>query len=113
MYAGMSFDRFAANIEEDTPYRFFFKDEDVAGILVNLQLTNSELKAALDQILAKSGLTYTIDKSNQVWITRGRKLTLDFPSDYFQIQERDDSAAGASDSLESFAKNKRFVIGRT
>jgi len=112
MYAGMSFDRFAANIESDTPYRFFFKGKDVAGILVNLQLTNSELKDALDQIFAKSGLTYTIDKSNQVWITRGPRLTLDFPSDYFQIQQRNDSATGSSDSLEAFAKNKRFIIGR-
>jgi len=112
MYAGMSFDRFAANIESDTPYRFFFKRKDVAGILVNLQLTNSELRDALDQIFAKSGLTYTIDKSNQVWINRGPRLTLDFPSDYFQIQERNDLATGSSDSLEAFAKNKRFVIGR-
>jgi len=112
MYAGMSFDRFAANIESDTPYRFFFKEKDVAGILVNLQLTNSELKDALDQIFAKSALTYTIDKSNQVWINRGLRLTLDFPSDYFQIQQRNDSATSASDSLEAFAKNKRFIIGR-
>jgi len=112
MYLGMSFDRFAANIESDTPYRFFFKEKDVADILVNLQLTNSELKDALNQIFEKSGLTYTIDKSSQVWINRGARLTLDFPSDYFQIQQRNDSATGASDSLEAFAKNKRFVIGR-
>lgn len=112
IYAGMSFTRFASNIESDTPYRFFFKPEEVSGISVNLQLTNSELKDALDQIFTKSGLTYTIDKSNQVWITRGPRLILDFPSDYFQIQQRNDLAIGASDSLEAFAKNKRFVIGK-
>jgi hypothetical protein len=112
MYLGMSFDRFATTIESDTPYRFFFKEEDVTGILVNFQLTNSELKDALNQIFEKSGLTYTIDKSNQVWITKGLRLTLDFPLDYFQIQERNDSATRTSDSLEAFAKNKRFVIGR-
>jgi hypothetical protein len=112
MYVGMSFDRFAANIESETPYRFIYKEEDVNGIAVNLQLTNSELKDALDQIFAKTGLTYTIDRSNQVWITRGHKLTLEFPSDYFRIQERSDLASGASDSLEAFAKNKRFLIGR-
>jgi len=112
MYVGMSFDRFASSIEADSPYRFFFKEADLEGILVNIQLTNSELKNALDQIFANTGLYYSIDKSNQVWITRGRKITLDFPSDYFQLQERNDVAAGTSDSLEAFAKNKRFVIGK-
>ena len=112
MYAGMSFDRFASNIEADTPYRFFFREGDVAGILVNLQLTNSELKDALAQIFANSGLTFVIDKTYQVWISRGRKLSFDFPSDYFEIQQRNDLVAGASDSTEAFAKNKRFLIGR-
>ncbi len=112
MFVGMNFDRFAARMEDESAYRFFFKADEVAEISVNLQLTNSDLKDALDQIFANTGLTYTIDTSNQVWITRGRKLSMDFPSDYFQIQERSDLVTGDSDSLDAFAKNKRFVIGR-
>jgi len=112
MYAGMSFDRFVSKVEEETRFRFFYKEADVEGLAVNLQLTNSDLKPALDQIFEGTGITYVIDKSNQVWITKGRKLTLDFPSDYFEIQERAEGVSANSDSLEAFARNKRFVIGR-
>ncbi|WP_075349367.1 TonB-dependent receptor [Algoriphagus marinus] len=112
MYAGLSFDRFVDRVEGETAYRFFYKESDVEELTVNLQLTNSDLRPALDQIFEGKGITYLIDKSNQVWITKGRKLTLDFPSDYFEIQERTEGVSSSSDSLEAFAKNKRFVIGR-
>lgn len=113
MYAGLSFDRFVDRVEAETSYRFYYKGADVEALSVNLQLTNSDLRPTLDQIFEGKGITYVIDKSNQVWITKGRKLTLDFPSDYFEIQERSEGVSSSSDSLEAFAKNKRFVIGRT
>lgn len=112
MYPQMSFERFAKSLEEDTPYRFFYKTEDVDTLVVNLQLSDASLDATLREVFANTGLTYTVDETDRVWITRFRKLQLGFSPNYFNIREELDRDLAASDSADRFAKNKIYDIGR-
>ncbi|PZX49179.1 TonB-dependent receptor plug domain-containing protein [Algoriphagus chordae] len=113
MYLGMSFERFAERVESETDFKFYFKEKDVENLQVNLQATDSDIKMILSQVFAKTDLTYSIDSSNRIWVSKTRKIQIDFPSDYFLVQERQDMQANAGDSLSAFDKNKRFVIGKS
>lgn len=112
MYAQMTFERFATSIERDTPYRFYFREADVDQIRVNVQLSNSSLSSALNEILMNSGLTYAIDSQNQVWISRGRKMQMELSPDFFEIKPAAKVGEGNSDASDPFAKNKLYTIGR-
>ncbi|MEB2784912.1 TonB-dependent receptor [Algoriphagus persicinus] len=113
MYLGMSFERFTTRIESETDYKFYYKIEDVENLQVNLQANNSDIKMILNQVFAETDLTYTLDKSNRIWVSLGQKIQVDFPTDYFLVQERQDNLANAGDSLGAFDKNKRFTIGKS
>ncbi|MBB6325923.1 hypothetical protein FHS59_001551 [Algoriphagus iocasae] len=111
-YLGMSFERFVEKVESETPYKFFYKESDVENIQVNLQASNSEIRLILDEIFLNSGLTYSIDSSKRIWVSKGNRILIDFPEEYFKIQERQELLVNAGDSLGEFEKNKRFVIGK-
>ncbi len=111
-YMNMTFQRFVRSVEQDTPFRFFYKDSDTGNLRINLQASDAELKTLLDEIFAGSGLTYSIDKKNQVWIAKGTRLVVELPQGYFDIRERQNTQGSTGDSLGVFAKNKLFIIGK-
>lgn len=113
MYLGMPFDRFAERIESESDFRFYFKSKDVENLQVNLQANDSDITMILNQIFAETDLTYTIDASRRIWISKGKKIQVEFPRDYFLVQNRQDNLAKAGDSLSAFDKNKRFTIGKS
>ncbi|PZX50691.1 outer membrane receptor protein involved in Fe transport [Algoriphagus ratkowskyi] len=110
-YLGMTFERFTQRIESESEYKFHFKKSDIENVQVNLQAKDSDIRMILNQIFAETGLTYSIDSSNRIWVSKGRRIQIEFPKDYFLVQERQDNLAKAGDSLSAFDKNKRFVIG--
>ncbi|EAZ81241.1 TonB-dependent receptor [Algoriphagus machipongonensis] len=111
-FLGMSFERFAEKIESETPFKLYYKNSDVEEIQVNLQANDSDIGALLREILSNTGLTYSIDNSKRIWISKGSKIYVDFPADYFMVQERQEVQSNANDTLGAFDKNKRFIIGK-
>ncbi|MCE7056667.1 TonB-dependent receptor [Algoriphagus sp. AGSA1] len=112
MFLGLSFERFVQRIESETDFTFYYKAEDVETIQVNLRADNSDIKLILDEIFEGAGLSYIIDSSNRIWVSRDKKIQIEFPAGYFQVQERQDKLANPGDSLSAFDKNKLFTIGR-
>lgn len=113
MYLGVPFERFVERIETESNYKFYYKKKDIEDLQVNLQANDSDIKMILNQAFVETGLTYSIDSSNRIWITKGQKIQIEFPNDYFLVQERQDNLAKPGDSLGAFDKNKRFVIGKS
>lgn len=113
MYLGMPFERFAERVESETDFKFFYKESDVEDIQVNLQALDTEVRLILDEVFLNTGLSYSIDSSNRIWVSKGSRIFIDFPGEYFKIQDRQEDLATSSDSLGEFDKNKRFVIGKS
>lgn len=49
-------------LEKSTSYKVMYSSKDVSGVKVNKTITANDAKGALAQILAGTGLTYTVDK---------------------------------------------------
>jgi outer membrane receptor for ferrienterochelin and colicin len=112
MFMEMPFTRFAKAIESETDYRFVYREEDVSSLIVNLQAQNVEMRTLLTQVFSGSGLFYFIDAEKRVWVTKEKPIILDFPSNYFDVLPNAD-AVNNHEGRGEFAKNQRFVIGRS
>ncbi len=97
-------------VEEETSYRFFFKKADIASLTVNLQANNDKLEDVLSQIFLPTDLKFSISKAGEVFVSKGQKLTVDFPESFFAqgLENQTDSPTTAQDE---FVRNRRYVIG--
>jgi hypothetical protein len=109
-FPGVAFERFMEKVEEETAYRFYFKKEDVKNITVNLQADKSKLEDVLSQIFLNSEMKFTISQTGEVWISKGQKLTIDFPETFF-TQSGGGNATGEFGQEDEFVRNRRYVIG--
>lgn len=109
-YPGVSFSRFMEKVEEETSYRFFFKAADIEGLTVNLQANNDKLEDVLSQIFLPTDLKFSISKAGEVFISKGQKLTVDFPDSFF-AQDLENQAGGSASAQDEFVRNRRYVIG--
>ncbi|TDQ14759.1 TonB-dependent receptor-like protein [Algoriphagus boseongensis] len=106
-FPGTSFTRFAELVEQQTSYTFYFKEADVKDLTVNLQANQDKLEDVLAVIFEKSDFKFTISRSKEVFISRGEKLQIEFPTDYFLRN----TAGGGSVLQDEFVRNRRYTLG--
>ncbi len=107
-FPGVTFERFADVVEKETAYRFYFKESDVAGLLVNLQANKDKLEDVLGVVFLKTDLKFSISAQKEVFVSKGEKLQVDFLPNYFQAPTSGISGSAAQDE---FVRNRRYVIG--
>jgi hypothetical protein len=83
-FRGMAFDQFAASVESQTGYRFFYKPAWTDSLLIQLQVQNKKIDTVLDELFAGTELNYAIDADHTVYVTRGRKILAQLPPDFFE-----------------------------
>lgn len=109
-YPGISLGRFMELIEKETTYRFFFKESDVKDLTVNLQASNDKLEDVLSLIVANTDLKFSISRAGEVYISKGQKLTVDFPESFF-TEISVDQATATPGTEDEFVRNRRYAIG--
>jgi hypothetical protein len=106
-FPGVSFDRFVELVEQETSYRFYLKKEDVEDLTVNLQARGDKLEDVLTVIFAKTDLKFSITDQKEVFVSKGQKLMVKFPKDYF-LQRTSGEGALLEDE---FVRNRRYKLG--
>ncbi|RIW18843.1 TonB-dependent receptor [Algoriphagus lacus] len=109
-FPGVAFERFMEKVEEETTYRFYYKEEDIRELTVNIQADSSKLEEVLSQIFLNSDLKFTISQSGEVFISKGQKLTVDFPNTFFN-QSGQGGGSGEFSQQDEFVRNRRYTIG--
>ncbi|WP_373493378.1 carboxypeptidase-like regulatory domain-containing protein [Aquiflexum sp.] len=114
LFAGIPFKRFVQQIESSYPFRFYFSDESIGGLQVNLSAKDNSIRQVLDAILEKTDLKYVIDEQMRVFITKGTKMNLNLPEMFFSTETPDQSSVGTqrqSDVERVYSRNKLYIIG--
>ncbi|WP_186755624.1 TonB-dependent receptor [Echinicola salinicaeni] len=114
LFPGISFSRFVNAIEKENHYQFFFKNEDIADIKVNISANENELKDILDLIFENTGLHYTIDKQKRVFIHRSKVFYTEVSKDFFEKKSLQDENQIQNDESyldRAYIKNKLWRIG--
>jgi len=77
---------FFRQLEAKSPYFFYYRDNQLDSIRVNITAQNESIRVILDKALANTGLLFSIDNNNKVYITRGLKLVTTLPAGIFREQ---------------------------
>lgn len=109
-FPGVSFQRFVDRVEEDTPYQFYFRSEEIAGLTVNLQADQSQLSDLLDAIFQNTDMKYSFGPEYAVFVSRGQKLQTQLTDGFFRNISSGAEELGEGVD-EAFVRNNRFVIG--
>src|SRR4051794_30765932 len=63
-------DSFLIQLEQQTPYHFYFDTAQLGAVKINVTANNQPLKQVLDNAFANTGIYYAI-YNNNVFITKG------------------------------------------
>ena len=107
-FPGTSFIRFVEIVEQETSYRFYFKESDVKDLTVNLEAKQDKLEDVLTVIFEKTDLKFTISKDREVFVSRGEKMVVAFTPDYLLQTSKNGSGAAVEDE---FVRNRRYTVG--
>lgn len=114
LFAGIPFKRFIQQIEASKNFKFYFSEEELQDLTVNISAIDNTLDQVLSGIFDNTDFVFTIDEKNRVFITKGKKLDLGLTEDFFLPKTditKQDSLARLSDIERTFSRNKLYVIG--
>ncbi|MFD2202100.1 TonB-dependent receptor [Shivajiella indica] len=114
LYPGITFSRFSQLIESGTAYRFYFSQEDIKDVQVNISAKDNTLSQILSSIFEATELKFSIDDQKRVFITKQNKLNLELPTDFFTksfSSNIQDSLQRQMDIERAYSRNKLYVIG--
>lgn len=118
-FKGMTFDQIVENIEEQSPYTFFYNPAWTDTVKINVSLKNKTIHDALREMFAGKDLNFMVNDSYQVFITYQRSVATSLPVDYFSTlssQPREAAAFDFSDyerkeKLKKAAESKLYSLG--
>src|SRR5699024_10258227 len=82
-FLNLSFSAFANQIEERTPYHFYYDPAAVDTIRIEISADRQSLASLLHQILSNTRLRFAIDDQKKVYITAGIALRTHLPEHFF------------------------------
>lgn len=113
-FPGIDFEWFVRQIEAATPYRFYFKPEELSQVSVSVSATNNNMEQILAVVFEGTDLKFEIDDTKRVFITKGKPLGAVLPWNYFQrtnIDELENAEERLADTDRTFSRNKLYVVG--
>lgn len=111
-FPGISLERFFEQVEENTPHRFFYKEQEISNVTVNLQASGSKLSDLLDAVFQGTDFHYSVGADYSVFISKGKKLQVSLSDDFFS--NVGNAGSGSSGQVDdAFVRNNRFIIGQS
>jgi hypothetical protein len=114
LYPGIPFSRFVQIIESGSNYRFYFSQDEVKDIQVNISAKDNSLSQILGTIFEDTDLKFSIDDKQRVFITLTNRLNLELPAGFFNkslSSNLQDSLQRQTDIERAYSRNKLYVIG--
>ena len=92
-----TFNEFVKKVEEQTGFHFYYDVSQFDSMAITLSVKDAHLPSVLDRVFANTNWKYTIDKANNVFITKGFDIAAELPSGFFN---------GETDTAHRVAKRK-------
>ena len=74
---------FFRNLESRSPYFFYYNEAQLDSARVNIVAQNEPIQTVLEKALQNTGLLFSIDNYQRVYITKGLKFTTKLPAGFF------------------------------
>lgn len=119
-YNGIPFEKFVADIESKTDYHFYYNPRTVDSLQVSLSVQGKNIRDVLHQLFTGTQLHFVADGNKNIFITEGREIMADLPSDFFdtgatsknqEIAAFDYTAYEKREKQKKLAESKLYSIG--
>ncbi|MEO8414950.1 MAG: carboxypeptidase-like regulatory domain-containing protein [Ginsengibacter sp.] len=123
-FQGVTFNEFVQKIEKQTAYHFYYDPAQLDSVLITISVSKAHLPSVLDKVFSNTDWHYTINKENQVFVTRGFTLATELPYGFFNgkkdtagiVTKKDQSIPGYINNTkragqEISVENKLYEIG--
>jgi hypothetical protein len=112
---------FFKQIEEKTPYYFYYDVKHLDSITINIDVQNQSLQDVLKQAFQNTDIHFAVDVQNRVFITKKIPLIASLPANFFKpgtTQQREDYTHGLTVNTginnvrkAVLADNKLYEVG--
>lgn len=120
-FKGLLLPDFFHQVELKVPVFFYYDTLQLDSTIVDLEVQNEPIGQVLEKALKNTGLFYSIDESNRIFITKKIKIVTGLPGSFFPAETKP-VAAPVADSLAEYgmemkkkgkitSENKLYEIG--
>ncbi|MEJ7677072.1 MAG: STN domain-containing protein [Segetibacter sp.] len=82
-FYNIKFSDFVKQAEAGKAFHFYYNEAKLNSFTVNIKLTDQTIEEALQQIFANTDFHFSIDATNNIFITKNRSLQTTLPKDFF------------------------------
>ena len=108
-------------LEKQSGYRFFYDTADLDTTKIDINADRTPVTKVLDQVFAGTGMSYSMDRYQHIFVAKGEAIHTDLPVGYFDKKGKPGDLA-ESDSVKDFLEdagkqqvatleNKLYLIG--
>jgi hypothetical protein len=114
-FSSKSFQQVVQELEQKTPYKFFFNSSQLDSLPVTLIVKEKNVSAILDELFYNTDFHYAISASKHVYITKGREIQTSLPDDFFNQGTKNDGAYNKAllDYLDNEKKEKSKLLAES
>lgn len=119
-YSAVPFDKFVADVESKTGFRFYYDSRSVDSLKVTLSVQSKNVRDVLNQVFAGTQLHFVIGDNKTIFVTQGREIMTVLPSDFFdtgaapatqEVAVFDYTAYEKREKQKKLAEEKLYAIG--
>jgi hypothetical protein len=95
---------------------FYYDESQVDSLRVNLSVANEPLEMVLEKVLQNTGLVFSIDESNRVYITKGLKIVTTLPAGLYKTASEIRPQLSVKDSVVDYGMDpsrKRIITSES
>ena len=98
---------FFQKLELQTPYFFYYNEVQLDSVKITLTAQNETIQSVLGRALQNTGLLFSIDNDNKIYVTKGLKIVTTLPQGFFRSSDDAQPVLAVKDSVVDYGLNAR------
>ena len=115
-FTNLTWEQFFKQLESKAPCYFYYDINQLDSTLVNIEVKDEPLSSVLDKALKNSGLLFSIDDNNRVYITKNIRVITHLPQGFFPATSQQQPGWVVRDSVVDYGlelKKERAVTSES
>lgn len=115
-FENLTLAEFFQKLELQAPYFFYYEQSQLDSLRVNLIVQAEPIQTVLEKAFKNTGLLFSIDRDNKVYVTKGIKIITALPANFFQSPGETKPVYSIKDSVIDYglgSERKEKVISES
>lgn len=109
-FSGISLTTFFQQLESKYPCFFYYDPWQTDSLQISINVRSQPLAEVLTEALRNTGLLFSIDDDNRVYVTRGLRISTNLPDSFFIARNAASASRAVRDSLWDYDSLRRRPV---